>query len=191
MRGSAVRGWLRRRWVTAVACIALGIAIGAGATWPIVAAQNDSQVNAIEDKNAYLAKNKQWAIEARDRAIEERDDAIAEAEDVRDVAAKKRDKLQAWEDRLKKREKKVSKAEEIEAQSRFPGDGVYIVGQDMLAGTYRTAGKFNCYYAFMSDTSASAEIVDNQLTNGSAIVTLSDGQVFETSGCAEWVKSDS
>jgi len=100
-----------------------------------------------------------------------------------------RDRLLRLSKQLERREARIARQERIVARSQIPGDGIYVVGEDVAPGTYRSAGANGCYYAFMSDVSAGAEIVDNNLTNGPAVVTLVAGDVFETSSCADWRKS--
>ncbi len=60
--------------------------------------------------------------------------------------------------------------------------------EDVEPGTYRSGGAEGRYYAFMSDVTADADIIDNNIMDGPTVVTLSPGDVFETSGCAEWDK---
>lgn len=73
-------------------------------------------------------------------------------------------------------------------------DGVYVVGEDIEPGTYKTAGPDSsvfpmCYWARLKDTSGDfASIITNGNPQGQATVTIksSDG-AFETRGC-EWTK---
>ncbi|MBB5920069.1 hypothetical protein FHR81_001099 [Actinoalloteichus hoggarensis] len=70
--------------------------------------------------------------------------------------------------------------------------GNYVVGTDMVAGTWRTDGPAdsvipNCYWARNSDASGElGAILANGNTEGPATVTVSDGEVFESSGCEPW-----
>lgn len=72
--------------------------------------------------------------------------------------------------------------------------GVYVVGQDIQAGTWHTTGadpndpSGNCYYALLSSTNTN-NIIDNNNVTGPATVTIGSGVVaFETNGCAGWTK---
>lgn len=72
-----------------------------------------------------------------------------------------------------------------------PGDGEYLVGTDMKAGTYRTAGpdEFGCYWERDKDSSGDFDsIIANDNLQGSGRVTVRKGEVFKTSGCQKWVK---
>jgi hypothetical protein len=68
-------------------------------------------------------------------------------------------------------------------------EGVWSVGADIKAGTYRTRESVsgaNCYWMKSSDAEGS-NIIDNGLpTGGKPQVTLKKGQWFETRGCGEW-----
>lgn len=84
------------------------------------------------------------------------------------------------------RERKVGLVEKDIANNTLSGDGLYEVGTDMKAGTYKTSGTAGCYYAILNSTNTS-DIADNNNTDGPALVTLNSGKYFETAGCADWV----
>lgn len=114
------------------------------------------------------------------------DDIEAELQEDRDIITAARDRLLERSKDLARRERALERAETVEERSQFPGDGTFVVGEDVTPGTYRSAGTSGCYYAFMSSLGAGAEIIDNNLTDGPAVVSLVAGDIFETSGCAEW-----
>jgi dipeptidyl aminopeptidase/acylaminoacyl peptidase len=70
------------------------------------------------------------------------------------------------------------------------GEGTFIVGTDIAAGTYRAPGGDGCYWARLSGFSGSLdEIIANDIPTGSAIVTIkSSDKGFSTSGCGTWGK---
>ncbi|WP_240957761.1 hypothetical protein [Streptomyces chilikensis] len=75
------------------------------------------------------------------------------------------------------------------------GDGQYLVGEDMKAGTYKTAGPDrsgfvdNCYWARHKDASGEfGSIIANQNLQGQGRVTLNKGEYFETNGCQKWTR---
>lgn len=71
--------------------------------------------------------------------------------------------------------------------------GTYVVGTDILPGTYRTVGStssFPCYWSRLKDTSGDfAAIIANGNPDGPTTVTISgsDG-AFQTTGCNAWSK---
>jgi len=70
------------------------------------------------------------------------------------------------------------------------GDGMFIVGTDIDAGTYKNSGGSSCYYSRLSGFSGELDdIVSNELTSASAIVTISDSDKgFKSAGCGTWTK---
>lgn len=74
------------------------------------------------------------------------------------------------------------------------GDGQYLVGEDMQAGTYKTAGPDsglidNCYWARTKNASGEFDaIIANDNIQGQGRVTVNKGEYFETTGCQEWTK---
>lgn len=77
--------------------------------------------------------------------------------------------------------------------SKIPGDGVFLVGEDIKPGTYRTAGPAedsaidNCYWERAKDASGEVgSIIANDNTKGPGRVTVNQGEVFKTNGCEDW-----
>ncbi|MEV4916191.1 hypothetical protein AB0K47_05185 [Streptomyces tirandamycinicus] len=72
----------------------------------------------------------------------------------------------------------------------FSGEGEYLVGEDIKAGTYKTAGpdsEFGCYWERAKDASGEfGSIIANNNLNGPGRVTLNRGEYFKTNGCQEW-----
>lgn len=69
------------------------------------------------------------------------------------------------------------------------GDGIYRIGVNIGAGTYRTRSNVSgCYWERLSGFSGSFDdIISNDFTNVSAIVTISPrDKGFHTSGCGNW-----
>ncbi|MDH6521816.1 cytoskeletal protein RodZ [Streptomyces sp. SAI-135] len=78
----------------------------------------------------------------------------------------------------------------------IPGDGTYIVGEEVRSGTYRTDGPEdaalpNCYWARLSGTSGELnEIIANANTTGPTTVTISaSDKAFQTTGCMTWKRT--
>ncbi|MEV4399980.1 hypothetical protein [Nonomuraea sp. NPDC049607] len=74
-------------------------------------------------------------------------------------------------------------------QTAFPGDGQYLVGEDIKPGTYKTAGAdgTNCYWARLKNASGEFDaIIANDNVQGQTRVTLKKGEYFETNGCQDW-----
>jgi hypothetical protein len=72
-------------------------------------------------------------------------------------------------------------------------DGIFIVGQDLAPGTWRSTGGsgFGCYAARLSGFGGTLnEIIANDLTtDGGLIVTVAGSDKgFETTGCGTWTR---
>jgi hypothetical protein len=68
-------------------------------------------------------------------------------------------------------------------------DGTWEVGADISAGTYRAPGGDSCYWEILKGPpsgDALGNIVENDAASSNVIVTLSDGQWFNTDGCGTW-----
>ncbi|SCF77639.1 hypothetical protein GA0115280_11165 [Streptomyces sp. Cmuel-A718b] len=72
------------------------------------------------------------------------------------------------------------------------GDGEYLVGEEMRAGTYRTGGpgdSFGCYWERARNSSGEFDaIIANGNLEGSGRVTINKGEVFKSNGCQDWKK---
>lgn len=68
------------------------------------------------------------------------------------------------------------------------GDGTWIVGLDIPAGTYRAGGGESCYWSRLSGFSGElSDILANDLPSGGAIVEVLAGDAgFSTHGCGRW-----
>jgi hypothetical protein len=70
------------------------------------------------------------------------------------------------------------------------GDGDFIVGTDMVAGTYRNDGTSGCYYARLRGFGHTLDdIIANNNTDTQAIVTIATSDKgFESQNCGTWTK---
>lgn len=79
---------------------------------------------------------------------------------------------------------------QMPTKTSIPGDGTFLVGEDIEPGTYRTAGPdgFGCYWERLGDLSGGiGSIVDNGIAQGSTVVKIaSSDAAFRTQGCASW-----
>jgi hypothetical protein len=68
------------------------------------------------------------------------------------------------------------------------GDGVYVVGSDIVPGTYEAEGGEDCYWRRMSDFSANFDAllaIENMTVPGSITIEPTDAGV-DTGGCGTW-----
>lgn len=189
---SAKPSWYRRTWVIALTAGLSGLGVGAASAggadvtktseYQAVAKQRDDAKASLSTKNDELSKARaDLTTLAGD--LPEREAAVTKKE--ADLGSREVD-VKAREAAVKKRENAVSKTEQLIEDNTIGGDGVYEVGADIKAGTYKTKGSTGCYYAILNSSDTS-DIADNNNIDGPATVTVRNGQFLELSGCDDWV----
>lgn len=208
--------WYRRTWVLVTAAVLVGLTLGAsaGATDPTtteaykaVVAERDgarAELTTAEDALAKTEDDLEAAqtevqsvlgdLPAREDALDEdkADLKAAQAEGKADLKAaqtrlnKRAQDLAAAEKDVAARERKVGIVETTIAKNTIAGEGMYEVGNDIKPGTYKTTGSTGCYYAVLSSPDT-FDIVNNNNVDGPAILSVSNGQYLELSGCADWI----
>ena len=132
------------------------------------------------------AEDAQSAQRLAEKAL---DKSVGDIEAREKVVEQSRRRLQALNGRLDARQKALDaaekKAKRTLASSSIPGDGLYLVGDDIDAGKYASVGATGCYYA--SRTADTLFVTNDTFTNKAAIVNLNEGEYFKTVGCADWV----
>lgn len=80
----------------------------------------------------------------------------------------------------------LQQAQEQRQMSTFT-DGTWSVGQDILAGTYRSSAGGSCYWEILNSPSGGGlnNIVDNGFGPG-ATITVASGQWLRVDGCGTW-----
>lgn len=69
-------------------------------------------------------------------------------------------------------------------------DGTFIVGSDIAPGTYRSPGKYGCYWARLRSLDT-GDIIDNNVNDGPQVVQILPGdRAFMTRNCGNWHKID-
>lgn len=198
--------WYKRSWVIAVAAGVVGTMLGAASSGASDVT-HDPKYKAIASKLDDKADDLASAQDQLDAAGDEIDDLNTKVQTIAGdlpalQAQLKRDQAQLTKDQgaladkaadvaaadksVTKREKAVGIIEDTIAANTIEGDGLFKVGDDMRAGTYKSSGSTGCYYAILNSTDTS-DIADNNNIDGPAFVTLSEGQYFETERCADWV----
>jgi hypothetical protein len=81
-------------------------------------------------------------------------------------------------------------ADKPSAPKTSMGDGMYKVGTDIAAGTYRTKGGDTCYWERTKDALHGIDsITANDNATGQAVVTISSKDAyFKTADCGTWTK---
>ncbi|MDY0910894.1 hypothetical protein [Microbacterium sp. CFBP9034] len=165
--------------------IALGTLAGVNGSMANMnlAAYNASQQE-VDELTAELTST------ARELAGSEED--VAKFKPAFDMLAdveKREAELTAAEEAIDAREAAVTVVEETIERNSF-ADGGYIVGVSIEPGRYRTTtATSSCYWGVYASGTNKDDIVANDFgTAGTAEVTLSIGQDFESDSCGEWTK---
>lgn len=191
--------WYKRTWVIIVAVLIIGIGIGgASAETPdptestdyttlsdkldATQAELDATQAELDEANADL-ETIAGELPEREDQLEADIETLAEEQDSLKTAQGKLKKAQAA---VAKREKAVGITEKTVAANTINGEGVYRVGTDMQAGTYRSVDNVDCYWMLSSDANGS-NILQNNIVTGPALVTVSPGQFFNSTRCGDWV----
>ncbi|MCC3296823.1 hypothetical protein [Arthrobacter caoxuetaonis] len=119
--------------------------------------------------------------------ISSREDAVAEKEEAQIVRGLE---LVKREETVKAREEAVTGAEEEKAANTI-SDGTWTVGRDIAPGTYRSSADVGsrCYWAVLRSGSNGSDILENDIPGGGRpMVTLAEGQDFNTARCGTWEK---
>lgn len=146
-----------------------------------LAEQLDAAESDLEDAQADL-EDIAGDVPAREAAVEEAEAALAEREAA----------VASAEGEVSEREAAVGIVEETIAANTFDGDGIYVVGEDIQAGTYRSSGSSYCYWERLSGLSGDFDdIITNDTGEGPMVVTISPNDAaFSSTGCAEWTLSE-
>jgi hypothetical protein len=123
-----------------------------------------------------LAADRQAELDQRARGLDKR---AADLRGLRKDLAKARKDVRARERQVKAIETRV------EAKT-IAGEGVYRVGTDMQAGTYRSVNNVDCRWRISSDANGS-NIIEKETVSGPALVNVPVGRYFSTSSCSDWV----
>lgn len=178
----ALRTRLRARpimWlsVAAVTMLLLGVGIGAA-----------SPSQELEDKDDRIAELEDQLDGLRaelDSTEAEASSAEQAADRARERSRRKLDALAEREQAVAAREREVKSAERTLEQSTIP-DGIWQLGRDYEAGTYRAPGGSGCYWALLGSADTS-DIINNGGFGPNQTITI-DSPFFETRDCGEWVK---
>lgn len=196
---SRFKGFVRKRPVLSMVLASLlalliGIGIGAAGTQSEVddlSSENDSLQADLDDAEAEAEEARQDAADAEAENAPLRA-KVAQVEDQKADLAKQQDQLDSQADDLASqaedldsREADLSSAEQTLESSTIP-DGIWELGRDYEAGTYRAPGGGGCYWALLGSADTQ-DIINNGGFGENQTITI-DSPYFESQDCGEWVK---
>ena len=181
--------WVRRAAIAGGIAIAVlaGVGIGAaGSSHQSQIASYQHQIKVLKGEVSTAQFTAKSDREQMQSAQNQADTAVSQANQA---AAQKYAAKMSQADALLK---KLRGEQHLVQSSTISQDGVYVVGQDIPAGTYHTSGNGGgalnqCYYATLSSTNTS-DILDNNNFNGPETVNLSGVYAFQISGGCTWTK---
>ena len=176
----------RRQRQAAMVVVIGGLLVGVNAIGP--SPQDLEAMTAQRDE----AQTRAASLESEVGTLQRKVDGIAAREATLATGLTQFDEMLAdltkRETATTERETAVSAAEVAKKATEIPGAGTYLVGTDIQAGQYRSAGSEGCYWARLRSTSG-RDIIANGLSDGPQVVTISASDAaFETSRCGTWTK---
>ena len=181
--------------ITAGAALIIGAGAATGITYGAMAPREraaEAETADYSDALDIMTRKRDAAVENVEgdrRLIDKLQGKIAKYREAEAEVTAREDAADKRAAELDDREKAVTKTEKAAEKRKF-GSGTVIVGTDVEPGTYRAEGGDGCYYAWMSSLSSDADIISNNLTDGTAIADLHDGDIFESSSCGLWTKAN-
>ena len=183
------------RWalITVPATLVTGVLLGGllGIFTPIAVATPSytsmhnkltSQINTLGSKVA----DTRATISDQENTISKLNSAAQEVADRATALDARATALNAREAAVKAREDTVTGKEKVVAANTIPGDGTFIVNQDIQPGQYKSAGGESCYW---KRTNASGGTIDNYIGSGPAVVTVkASDALLITAMCAPFTK---
>lgn len=198
--------WYRRTWVLVAAGLLVGTGLGSASAEELDPTTTAAYKTVVSDRDQVrddLASAETDLSEAQADLAQARVEIETIAGDLPDreaALARGQNKLEKAEASLADRQRALVKAEtSVVARERkvgivertiktntVSGEGLYEVGVDIKAGTYKTAGRAGCYYAVLNSPDT-FDIANNNNVDGPAVVSAFAGQYLMFSGCADWV----
>jgi hypothetical protein len=181
--GAAPAGSARPRWLVPAVAAAVGVPLlcCTGFVAGAAAGSGEPEVRTVvETETATETVTETVQVDPSDEREAELDDREAGL-DQREVALDEREaELQEWEQSL------IATEEQIEAGT-IPGDGIWVVGEDVEPGVYRAQGSGgSCYWARLRSLDGS-DIITNHFGSANVSVEIhASDAAFETSGCGSW-----
>ncbi len=187
----------RMKW-TAIAVAAAILLAGGAALDHALTDPRTSEAYVSLDKVKTVAQTDRDAAESRYQQQKTKYDTLLNGITDRENKVTKRETdVSSAEGALKdaqaavtKREDAVSAVEKQKA-ANTAGDGTWVVGKDIEAGTYRASAEVSssCYWAILQSGTNGSQIIENDLPGGGRpTVVLSGGQDFKSNRCGTWEK---
>lgn len=178
----------KRRWAILLLPVMLILGAAFGSASATLAAQT-----AILSSDEQIAEGPEPTA-TRNVPLDAANARIAELEELLEEVATELEGLVGLDEELAAREAAVAEREaavsavESAREANTFGDGVYLVGVDIVPGTYRNDGGSSCYWERLSGVSGTfGDIIANDNVDGPAVVAIAATDVaFSSSRCGTW-----
>jgi len=185
-------GGKKKRWGLILSSVLVVGALAGGVFWgiSIVDPKESEEYLALSESHSAVATELDTLkadYDELENGIAGREDAVEERGAALDEQASN---LDTRDQELQEREKAVGKIEAEQLENSVES-GVWTVGSDIKAGTYRTKESVgsDCYWAVLQTGTNGSDIIDNGIPGGGRpTVTVKKGQDFESQRCGTWVK---
>lgn len=197
----------QRPIASVMAAFAVALLAGSAVAIPIVASKSsdvsdlESELEDTADELADTEAERDEAQATAEAVVSRKDEILGGAKakaaqlvaDAESERNKLNDEIKSAEGDLSSTQSKLdevnaslNQAQETKEMSTF-SDGTWSVGQDVLAGTYRSTAGGNCYWEILNSPSSGS--IDNIVDNGfgpNAVISISTGQYVHVSDCGTW-----
>ena len=156
--------------------------------------QSDKADREIADAREQIQQDKAVAREQIDEERTEYENEQADLEqeidDLKDDAQQARQDARREEKKLGRLQDQVSGVQQEIDDNTVPGDGTFIVGEDIEPGTYKSKGQDGCYWERLSGLGGGIDdIIANDNASGLVSVeVLPSDRALQLSGCADFVR---
>jgi hypothetical protein len=195
---TSTRAFFRRHpWLVLVIGVVLGAGIGAGAADDRTDEANAANARADRFRGLYHEEQRATdemaaKISRQSKRLDQIDQAKARLAAREADLDDRSDRLDARSSELDQRardvaakERRVDDAQQTLRSSTIP-DGIWQLGRDYEAGTYRAPGGGGCYWALLGSADTE-DIVNNGGFSKNQTIAI-DSPFFETEDCGDWVK---
>jgi uncharacterized membrane-anchored protein YhcB (DUF1043 family) len=185
---------VKSRWLLAATALIMGLFIVIGVEAAAISATN-ARATATQNKLTTAQSDLSAARSEAKAATDVLSAAQSEAQTAKDALsaaqaglAARKTTLDAAAAAVAAREVKVGAAEKAAQANTFAGDGTYLVGTDVQAGTYKADASPGCYWARLKSLDTN-DIIDNQNPDGPVVLQiLSTDKAVQVARCAEFHK---
>jgi hypothetical protein len=153
---------------------------------------DDRAQRELAEARAQIKRERDQIGAERDRLAADRAAAEQNVADLRDEYGDETEKIVEARRKLRRLQKQIKGARATVAKNTIPGDGTFVVGEDINPGVYRAEASPGCYWERLSSLSGSgiSNIIENENADGPVVVqVLPSDRAISTARCADFHKA--